>query len=134
VTHRTATAQRQKKSRKSSVRAKVEHAFLIVKRIVGFARVSYRGMVKNGNRLFVMAALGNLFMARRFHLLLLIQTFPNRSPNTSLCDTTKTPVYRLAPPFHYRFCKWVAIRNFSHRQIVADSSPSNRPKRIRRLF
>jgi transposase, IS5 family len=64
--------EREKNSRKSSVRAKVEHAFLIIKRIFGFAKVSYRGMVKNGNRLFVVAALANLFMARR-HLLRLTQ-------------------------------------------------------------
>ena len=64
--------EREKNSRKSSVRAKVEHAFLIIKRIFGFAKVSYRGMVKNGNRLFIVAALANLFMARR-HLLRLPQ-------------------------------------------------------------
>ena len=64
--------EREKNSRKSSVRAKVEHAFLIIKRIFGFAKVSYRGMAKNGNRLFVVAALANLFMARR-HLLRLPQ-------------------------------------------------------------
>jgi len=62
----------EKNSRKSSVRAKVEHAFLIIKRIFGFAKVSYRGMEKNGNRLFVVAALANLFMARH-HLLRLQQ-------------------------------------------------------------
>jgi len=28
----------------------VEHAFLIIKRIFGFAQVKYRGMVKNDNR------------------------------------------------------------------------------------
>jgi transposase, IS5 family len=61
-----------KNSRKSSVRAKIEHAFLIIKRLFGFAKVSYRGMVKNGNRLFVVAALANLFMARH-HLLRLPQ-------------------------------------------------------------
>lgn len=64
--------ERAKNSRKSSVRAKVEHAFLIIKRIFGFAKVSYRGMAKNGNRLFVVAALANLYMARR-HLLRLPQ-------------------------------------------------------------
>jgi len=56
--------EQEKNSRKSSVRAKVEHAFLIIKRIFGFAKVCYRGMMKNGNRLFVVAALANLFMAR----------------------------------------------------------------------
>ena len=62
----------EKNSRKSSVRAKVEHAFLIIKRIFGFSKVSYRGMMKNGNRLFVVASLANLFMARH-HLLRLQQ-------------------------------------------------------------
>lgn len=51
---------------KSQVRAKVEHAFLVIKRIFGFAKVRYRGLKKNGNRLFVVAALTNLFMARRY--------------------------------------------------------------------
>ncbi len=46
------------------MRAQVEHAFPIIKRIFGFAKVSYRAMVKSGNRLFVAAALENLFMAR----------------------------------------------------------------------
>jgi hypothetical protein len=40
------------------VRAKVEHAFRVIKRIFGFAKVSYRGLKKNGNRLFMVAALG----------------------------------------------------------------------------
>jgi len=64
--------EREKNSRKSSVRAKVEHPLLIIKRIFGFAKVCYRGMAKNGNRLFVVAALANLFMARH-HLLRLQQ-------------------------------------------------------------
>jgi transposase, IS5 family len=57
--------EREKNRTKSQVRAKVEHAFLVIKRIFGFAKVSYRGLKKNGNRLFVAAALANLFMARR---------------------------------------------------------------------
>lgn len=60
--------ERETNRRKSSVRAKVEHAFLVIKRIFGFAKVSYRGLMKNGNRLFVVAALANLFMARH-HLM-----------------------------------------------------------------
>jgi IS5 family transposase len=57
--------EREKNRTQSQVRAKVEHAFLVIKRIFGFAKVSYRGLKKNGNRLFVVAALANLFMARR---------------------------------------------------------------------
>ena len=56
--------EREKNRRKSQVRAKVEHAFLVIKRVFGFAKVAYRGLAKNGNRLFVVAALANLFMAR----------------------------------------------------------------------
>jgi IS5 family transposase len=32
----------------------------VIKRIFGFAKVRYRGLAKNGNRLFVAAALSNL--------------------------------------------------------------------------
>ena len=53
---------------KSKVRAKVEHPFLVIKRIFGFTKVCYRGLDKNANRLFVVCGLANLFMARR-HLL-----------------------------------------------------------------
>lgn len=51
--------------RKSSVRAKVEHAFLVIKRIFGFTKVCYRGLAKNANRFFVTCALANLFVVRR---------------------------------------------------------------------
>lgn len=50
---------------KSKVRAKGEHAFLVIKRLFGFAKVCYRGIAKNANRLFVACALANLFMVRR---------------------------------------------------------------------
>ena len=53
---------------KSSVRARVEHAFLVIKRVFGFAMLRYRGLEKNANRLFVACALANLYMTRR-HLL-----------------------------------------------------------------
>lgn len=50
---------------KSGVRAKVEHAFGVIKRVFGFTKVRYRGLEKNANRLFTTCALANLFMARR---------------------------------------------------------------------
>ncbi len=46
--------------RKSAVRSKVEHPFLTLKRIWGFAKVRYRGLAKNANRAFAMLALINL--------------------------------------------------------------------------
>ncbi len=50
---------------KSQVRAKVEHAIGVIKRIFGFQKVRYRGLAKNLNRLEVSAALANLFLHRR---------------------------------------------------------------------
>jgi IS5 family transposase len=47
------------------VRAKVEHAIGVIKRVFGFAKVRYRGLKKNEHRLVVTCALANLFMARR---------------------------------------------------------------------
>jgi transposase, IS5 family len=49
----------------SRVRAKVEHPFLVLKRIFGFNKVRYRGLDKNANRLFVACGLVNLYLARR---------------------------------------------------------------------
>lgn len=56
--------QRRKNRTKSSVRAKVEHSFGVVKRVFGFAKVRYRGLAKNTHHLRVTCALANLFMAR----------------------------------------------------------------------
>jgi transposase, IS5 family len=45
---------------KSQTRAKVEHPFLTLKRILDFAKVRYRGLAKNANRTFAMLALINI--------------------------------------------------------------------------
>jgi IS5 family transposase len=50
---------------KSKVRAKVEHVFLVMKRIFGWTKVRYRGLTKNTNWLFVTCGLTNLYLARR---------------------------------------------------------------------
>lgn len=57
-------AQKQKNTRKSSVRAKVEYVFLVIKKLWGFGKVRYRGLAKNKNRLLTSLALANLFIAR----------------------------------------------------------------------
>jgi IS5 family transposase len=57
--------ERSKNRTKSTVRAKVEHAFLVIKRIFGFAKTRYRGLEKNAHRLFVTCALANLYLVRR---------------------------------------------------------------------
>jgi IS5 family transposase len=51
--------------RKSSVRSKVEHPFLIVKRYFGFAKTVYRGLAKNTHRLHTLFASTNLLMCVR---------------------------------------------------------------------
>jgi IS5 family transposase len=53
-------ADKQTNRRKSSVRSKVEHPFLTLKRIWGYAKVRYRGLAKNANRAFAMLAMINL--------------------------------------------------------------------------
>ena len=57
--------QRAKNRTKSKVRPKVEHAIGVIKRIFGFAKVRYRGLEKNANRLFATCALANLYLVRR---------------------------------------------------------------------
>ena len=48
---------------KASVRAKVEHPFLKVKRIFDYGQVRYRGLAKNTQRLALLLGLGNLMTA-----------------------------------------------------------------------
>ena len=57
--------ERGKNRTKSSVRAKVEHPFQVIKRVFGGATVRYRGLAKNTERLWVTCGLTNLFMVRR---------------------------------------------------------------------
>jgi IS5 family transposase len=49
---------------KSKVRARVEHVFAVVKRLWGFDKVRYRGLVKNTTRSFVALGLANIYLAR----------------------------------------------------------------------
>ena len=53
-------ADKETNRRKSSVRSKVEHPFLTLKRLWGFAKVRYRGLAKNANRAFAMLAMLNV--------------------------------------------------------------------------
>jgi IS5 family transposase len=57
--------QKKKNRSKSKVRAKVEHAFRILKRIFGFDKVRYRGIAKNHHRLCACFALINLYLHRK---------------------------------------------------------------------
>ena len=46
------------------VRAKVEHAFRVLKCQFGYRKVRYRGLVKNAAQVFALLALANLYLAR----------------------------------------------------------------------
>ena len=48
---------------KASVRAKVEHPFLRLKRLFGYGKVRYRGLAKNTERLALLFGLANLLAA-----------------------------------------------------------------------
>ena len=51
--------------KKSSVRAKVEHVFAVVKRLFGYRKTRYRGLRKQTAKLNIMFALANLYPADR---------------------------------------------------------------------
>ncbi len=49
---------------RSRTRARGEHVFHVVKRLWGFAKVRYRGLVKNTTRAYAACALANLYLVR----------------------------------------------------------------------
>ena len=57
------SAAAQAERRKASIRAKVEHPFLYVKRHFGYAKVRYRGLAKNRTRLCLLLGFTNLLVA-----------------------------------------------------------------------
>jgi IS5 family transposase len=57
--------ERQIERRKSAVRSKVEHPFLIIKRFFGYSKTVYRGLAKNTHRLQLLLASSNLLMCAR---------------------------------------------------------------------
>jgi len=64
--HRPLSQEERDRNRtKSKVRAKVEHAFLVIKRIFGWTTVRYRGLAKNTHWLQISCGLANLYVARR---------------------------------------------------------------------
>jgi transposase, IS5 family len=49
----------------SSIRARVEHVFRVIKRQFGYTKVRYKGIVKNAAQVFSLIGLTNLYLARR---------------------------------------------------------------------
>ena len=68
-----ASPQARAEKRKASIRAKVEHPFrmfvaVLGKQVFGSAKVRYRGLHKNTNRLHLLAAFTNLLIGERYAL------------------------------------------------------------------
>ncbi len=58
-------AAKKREKEKSSVRAKVEHVFAVVKKLFGYRKTRYRGLLKQTAKLNMMFALANLYLADR---------------------------------------------------------------------
>ena len=56
-------AAKKSEHKKSSVRAKVEHVFAVVKRLFGYRKTRYRGLRKQTAKLNIIFALANLYLA-----------------------------------------------------------------------
>ncbi len=63
--HPLSSSQRKRNRKFSSVRAKVEHPFQVIKCQWGFAKVRYKGLFKNTMQLFALFFLANLFRVRK---------------------------------------------------------------------
>lgn len=63
---RSLTEQQEARNKRvSSIRAKVEHPFRVIKRQFHYLKARYRGIAKNAAHVFSLFALSNLYMARR---------------------------------------------------------------------
>jgi IS5 family transposase len=62
---RLSNKQKRRNKKLSSIRAKVEHPFRVVKRQFGYVKTRYRGLKKNAAQVFTLFALANLYKVRR---------------------------------------------------------------------
>ena len=65
TTTRIGKLQEQIEQLKASIRAKVEHPFHVVKSLLGYRKVKYRGLAKNTAQLFTLFGIANLMLAQR---------------------------------------------------------------------
>lgn len=63
--HPLSSSQRKRNRKFSSVRAKVEHPFRVIKCQWNYAKVRYKGLFKNTMQLFTLFCLANLFRVRK---------------------------------------------------------------------
>ena len=60
----------QRNRKYNRIRAKGEHAFLVVKHLWGYRKVRYKGLMKNATQVFSLFTLANLYMVRKDLLLM----------------------------------------------------------------
>lgn len=63
--HPLSSKQKKKNKTFSSLRAKVEYPFLVVKHLWHHTKVRYKGLLKNTNQLYVLFGLTNLYIVRK---------------------------------------------------------------------
>ncbi len=63
--HNLSSSQRKRNRKQSSIRARVEHVFRVIKRQFGFIKTRYRGLKKNAAQVNMLVGLANLYMLRR---------------------------------------------------------------------
>lgn len=57
--------QKKRNRKQSSIRARVEHVFRVIKRQFGFTSTRYRGLMKNATQVKMLMGLANLYLLRR---------------------------------------------------------------------
>jgi IS5 family transposase len=67
--HRLGEANKRFNRKMSSIRAKIEHVFRVMKCQFGYRKVRYKGIAKNAAQVFSLIGLANLYLARRKLLL-----------------------------------------------------------------
>lgn len=67
--HPLSPSQKKKNRKHSSIRAKVEHPFRVIKHLWGHDKLRYKGLTKNASQFTTLCALSNLFFCRKDLLL-----------------------------------------------------------------
>ena len=63
--HRLSSSQKKRNRKHSTIRAKVEHPFRIIKELWGHRKLRYKGLAKNGSQFTILCALTNLYFCRK---------------------------------------------------------------------
>jgi len=62
--HNLSSSQKKRNRKQSSIRARVEHVFRVIKRQFGFTKTRYRGLAKNAAQVNMLVGLANVYMLR----------------------------------------------------------------------